>query len=105
MPTKIIRLKDGTLVEAEASPDERQQISGGAAQRVDSALDSIEPLLLRACSPLKGAWDKLKDVGLNVDSIELELGLSFEGEGNLFVTKAKAGANFTVKVSMRRPQA
>jgi hypothetical protein len=35
---------------------------------------------------------------MNIEQAEIELGLSFEGEGNLYVTKSKLGANLTVKL-------
>jgi Trypsin-co-occurring domain 1 len=98
--TKLIELSDGILVEAEVSPDEATQIAGGAASRVESSLDRIEPVLLNVCKPISSVWNTITD--LHVDHVEVEIGLSFEGEGNVFLTKAKAGANLTVTLSLSK---
>ncbi len=100
MATKLIRLTDGTLVEAEVPDNEARQISGGAADRVDKALDTLEPVLLNACKPVIGVWKSLRQE-VTVSEVNVELGLSFEGEGNLYITKAKAGANLTVKLVIK----
>jgi Trypsin-co-occurring domain 1 len=101
MASKLIELSDGVMVEAEVSPDEATQIAGGAASRVEASLDRIEPVLLSVCRPITSVWSAITD--LQVDHIEVEIGLSFEGEGNVFLTKAKAGANLTVTLSLSRP--
>jgi hypothetical protein len=46
-------------------------------------------------SPLLGRRSVKK---MNIEQAEIELGLSFKGEGNLYVTKSKLGANLTVKL-------
>ncbi len=97
MPTKLIKLDDGLLMEVDVPEDQAQQISGGMAQRVAASMEKIRPVLHTVVASIKDSWDDLsKDV--RVQQAELEIGLSFEGEGNLYVTKAKAGANFTVRL-------
>lgn len=100
MSTKLIELEDGVLVEIAAAPGDAEQISARAADRVGESLGSIEPLLRRVCRPVIGVWQELSRE-MQIESAEIELGLSFEGEGNLYITKAKAGANFTVKLTLR----
>lgn len=102
MPTKLIRLADGTLVEAEINPGEATQISGGAADRVAGSLERIEPILRNVCQSIASAWSAITE--LDVDHVDVELGLSFEGEGNIFITKAKAGANLTVTLALKKPR-
>lgn len=97
MSTRLIRLDDGTLIEVEASPNEVQQVSSRAADRVHESLASIQPLLIGACRPVIAAWRELNRE-MTIDQAEIELGLSFEGEGNIYITKAKAGANLTIKL-------
>ena len=101
MSTKLIRLADGTLVEAEVSPGEATQISGGAARRVESSLERVEPILTNVCRSIAKSWDAITD--LHVEKVSVELGLSFEGEGNIFVSRAKAGANLVVTLTLTRP--
>lgn len=101
MATKLIRLADGTLVEAEVAESEARPISGGAADRVASAIDRIGPVIVGVCRPVAEAWSAMSEQ-VRVDAVEIELGLSFEGEGNVFVTKTKAGANLTVRLTLSR---
>ena len=100
MATKLIELGDGTLVEVEVPPDQAQAISGGLADRVNETFDKIRPILVKTCRPIADAWIEInKD--MNIEQAEVELGLSFEGEGNLYVTKSKASANLTVKLVLK----
>jgi hypothetical protein len=98
--TKLIELDNEILIEIEVPPNEAQKISGGLADRVNATLDKIRPILLNTCRPIIAAWN---DIGkeIDVDRAEIELGLSFEGEGNLYITKSKAGANLTVKLVLK----
>lgn len=95
--SKLIELEEGILVEIEVPSNQVEQISGGAADRVNSTLNKIKPILINACKPVSSAWKELnKD--MNIEKAEIELGLSFEGEGNIYITKTKAGANLTIKL-------
>jgi hypothetical protein len=38
---------------------------------------------------------------MQIEQAEIQIGFSFEGEGNLYVTKSKAGANLTVKMVLK----
>jgi hypothetical protein len=61
------------------------------------SLIRLQPVLMKVCRPIVSAWTELnKD--LCVEKAEIELGLSFEGEGNLFITKAKTQANLSIKL-------
>ena len=100
MGTKLIELEDGTLVEVEVSEEQVQPISGGFAEKVSGTFDKIRPILLKTCQPIVSVWKELNKE-MHIDQAEVTLGLSFEGEGNLFVTKSKAGANVTVKLVIK----
>ncbi len=100
MPTKLIELDDSTLVEVEVPADQAQQISGGFADKVSATFDKIQPILVKTCRPIIAAWKEINQ-DMNIDHAEIELGFSFEGEGNLYVTKSKAGANLTVKLVLK----
>ena len=97
MLTKLIELNDGTFVEVEASPDQAEQISGGFADKVNTSFDKIQPILIRTCRPITAAWKEISNE-LDIEQAVIEIGLSFEGEGNLFVTKSKARANLLIKL-------
>ena len=100
MATQLIRLKDETLVEVEIVSDASEPISGGSARRVNATLESLTPLLVKTCQPIVLAWKEIKQ-SIKVDSAEIELGLSFESEGNLYIAKSKAGANLKVKLTLK----
>lgn len=100
MATKLIRLEDGTLIEVDIPPDQAQQIAGGFAEKVNATFDKIRPILINTCRPIMAAWQEISQE-MSIEQAEIELGLSFEGEGNLYVTKSKAGANLTVKLTLK----
>lgn len=100
MATKLIELEDGTLVEVEIPGDQVQQISGGFADKVNATFDKIHPLLVNTCRPIIAAWREL-DNDMYIEEAEIELGLSFEGEGNIYVTRTTAGANLTVTLKLK----
>jgi hypothetical protein len=100
MVTKLIELEDGTLVEIEAMGDQVQEISGGFADKVNATFDKVKPLLIKACRPIVAACQELNKE-ISIDKAEVELGLNFEGEGNLYITKSKAGANLKITLKFK----
>jgi hypothetical protein len=38
---------------------------------------------------------------VDLEQVEIELGLSFEAEGNIYITKANLGANLTVRMTLK----
>ncbi len=103
MASKLIRLEDGTLVEVEVPEDEVRQIAGSKAEKVTAAFDEIKPVLLKTCQPIAAALKEVRDeVGL--EQVEMELGLSFEVEGNVYITKAKLGANLIVRMTLKNQE-
>ncbi|MBD2069001.1 hypothetical protein H6F93_15975 [Leptolyngbya sp. FACHB-671] len=104
MATKLIQFEDGTLVEVEVSPDQVHPISGGAAARidatVDATLDRVKPLLLKVCHPIKAVWNEVNQ-DMEVETAEVQVGLSFEAEGNIYIAKSKAASNLTIKLVLR----
>jgi hypothetical protein len=100
MATKLIQLEDGLLVEAEVPEDQAEPISGGAVERVNSTLDGIEPLLVKACKPIAAAWQQLSGE-VQIDYAQIALGVNFTGEGSVYIAKATAGANLTVTLVLK----
>ena len=100
MATKLIELEDGILVEVEVPEEQSQQISGGFAERVNITFEKIKPVLLKVCYPITETWKELSKE-MQIEQAEVELGLSFEGEGNLFITKSTIGANLKIKLALK----
>jgi hypothetical protein len=100
MSTKLIKLQDGTLVEVDAADASPKEVSGEMAQKVGRSIDSLMPFLLKICKPLRSTWNELNKE-MQIDEAEVELGVSFEAEGNLYVVKAKGNANLVIKLKMK----
>lgn len=100
MATKLIKLEDGTLVEVEVPEEQAKQIAGSAADRVNTTFDKIKPILVKTCRPIAAAWKELNQE-MQIEQAEVEMGFSFEGEGNIYVTKAKASSNLKVKLVLK----
>ena len=100
MATKLIELEDGMLVEVEANEDDAQQISSRAAEAVSSSFNKIKPLLKKAVQPIAEIWKEL-DQDVAIETAEVTINFSFEGEGNIYVTKSKAGSNLSVKLILK----
>ena len=95
MSTKLIRLADDILIEVEADPSAPQKAFGGQIiQKVeDVTLDAIKHVLERVVDATRVLQRDKK-----ADEAEIEFGLSFEAEGNVYVTKLNGTANLTVKL-------
>jgi Trypsin-co-occurring domain 1 len=96
---KLIRLRDGTLVEVEI-PDNQPQKTSGIFSGVNATFEQIKPILIRVCKPIAAAWEEISQ-DVDIDRAEVSIGISFEGEGNLYITKSKASANLTVKLIIK----
>jgi hypothetical protein len=90
MGSKLIRLEDGMLVEVVTAGDEVQQISGR---------DKIKPILLKTCIPIVESVKELRDK-VDVEQVEVEIGLSFNAEGNIYITKTTISANAIIAYAM-----
>ena len=103
MATRLIELQDGTLLEIEVPGQQMQQIAGSTADKIEATLEKIKPILVKACKPIGEIWKEMNET-VYIEQAEVELGLSFEAEGNIYVTKAKANANLTVKLTLKPPK-
>ncbi len=99
MSSKLIELEDGLLVEVEVSPDHAKQISGGMPEQVNKAIDTVRPVLLKACRPIVSVWNELNQE-MSINNAELELQLGFSAEGSVFLAKTSGSANLKVTLSI-----
>ncbi len=101
MASKLIKLQDGTLIEVEVAKDETQQISGGVAKKVDTTLEKIRPVLLKICQPIVTSVKNLRE-DVDLEQVEVEVALSFDLEGNIYVAKTNFGANVLVRMTLKK---
>ncbi|NEQ40203.1 MAG: hypothetical protein F6K40_29755 [Okeania sp. SIO3I5] len=100
MATRLIELEDGILVEAEVPDDEAQPISTNGIKEVKSSFAKVKPILISISRPIAEAWQEInKD--MEIQQAEVEVGFNFEGQGNLYITKAKVGTNLKVKLVLK----
>lgn len=100
MPSRLIQLQDGTLVEIEAGKPQPRELSGSTADRVKAHWDQINPILRNVIKGFSEVWDELNQ-DMEIEKAKVELGLSFEGEGNIYLAKATLGANLVVKLTLK----
>ncbi|NEO57307.1 MAG: hypothetical protein F6K54_32090 [Okeania sp. SIO3B5] len=100
MATRLIELEDGILVEAEVPENEAKPISTNGIKEVKSSFAKVKPILISLSRPIAEAWQEInKD--MEIEQAEVEVGFNFEGEGNLYITKGKAGTNLKVKLVLK----
>lgn len=108
MSTKLIRFNDKkmtnpVLFEVEVRGTQVQQISNSLAEKVERTFDEtlahVGPLLAKVCLPIAEAQKSMKDFDLH--EAEIELGLGFEAEGNVYITKTTANANIYITMRLK----
>jgi hypothetical protein len=104
MATQLIKMKDGTLVEVEQRGKQVREISSKKAQAVNHEIkDTLIPIIKSAVEPIQAAWLELS-ADMAIEKAEIELGIGFELEGNVYIAKSKSNANLTVKLILTPPQ-
>lgn len=102
MATRLIELENGILVEAEVSEDEAEATatSTNLIKGVKSAFAKVKPILISISRPIAEAWQEInKD--MEIEQAEVEVGLNFEGQGNIYIAKGKGGTNLKVKLVLK----
>ena len=100
MATTLIQLADGILVEVDVRDDQARPISGGLARRVTATIEKAIPILAEVGRSVAEASATAFQGG-SVCQAEVELGLSFEAEGQLYIARSQAAANLVVRMSIR----
>ena len=102
MSKKLIELENGLLMEVEIPESEIEMISGGndVIEKVESSLGTIEKMLLQSVQPVINAYNILNQE-IVMEKAEVEVGIGFSAEGNIFVAKGSANANLKVKLVLK----
>jgi len=102
MSKKLIELEDGLMMEVEVPQSEIEMISGGGdmVEKVQSSMGTIEKMLLQSVQPIINTYNTLNQE-VTLDSAEVEVGIGFSAEGNIFIAKGNANANLKVKLVLK----
>jgi len=102
MSKKLIELENGLMLEVEVPQSEIEMISGGGdlVQRVEGSMGIVEKMLIQSVEPIVNAYTQLNQEVV-LDTAEVEIGIGFSAEGNVFVAKGSANANLKVKLVLK----
>jgi len=107
MPTKFLELKDGVIVEIGAPTALREEMHTSTAEQVNTTMRMVASMVGDIVRPLGDAFSHLYDaldVPIAVETAEVELGLSFSAEGQIFIAKSKAEGTLKIKVVFKTTQ-
>ncbi len=101
MAMKLIKLDNGLMMEVEITQDEIEEISGSygdeVIERVKSSMGAVESIIKESIKPIVSAYETLnQDVVL--EKAEVEIGIGFSAEGNIFIAKGEGSANLKVRL-------
>jgi len=100
-PTLLVKTQDGVLFEVDAVPGSAVAIAGGSIEILSAKLDSVGDIVQTVSEKIASAIQKLEEQ-YRIPEIEIELGVAFGAEGNLFVTKSTLNANLKIKIKVQR---
>lgn len=92
---------DGVLIEVEAREIQEVRAAAGEVTRtIGRSFSSIADTLKTITKPFVETWKELsKDVSIEEAKITLSVGMT--AEGNFYVVKGEANANFEIELTMR----
>ena len=100
MSKKLIELDNGLLMEVEIPQSEIEMISGGSddmIKKVQSSMGTVEKILVQSVKPITNVYNALNQEVV-LEKAEVEIGIEFSAEGNIFIAKGNANANLKVKL-------
>lgn len=99
--SKIVSLQDGTLIEIESEQAGLEECSyDSSRKKLKKSLSDIKPFLVNVAGQFRDTLTAIEK-NVNVDSMQVQVGLSFEGEGNVYIVKGKAGASLNVTLTLK----
>ena len=107
MSTVFLELGDGVLVEIGPPSGPRTEMHTSTAEQVNTTMRMVASKAGDIVRPLAATFGQLNDaldVPVVVDTAEVELGLSFSAEGQIFIAKSKAEGTLKIKVVFKTTQ-
>jgi Trypsin-co-occurring domain 1 len=101
MASHYLQMDDGIIVEVGSPGDRRQEMHESALEQVDAKIESAGNLIEKVVRKIGASFIHMHealDVPIEVESAEVEMGLSFSAEGWIFITKAKAEGSLSIKI-------
>lgn len=96
--TEIIPLADGIQVEVDVA--EGRRAVSTASDIATKGWNQVEGVLRQITGPFVNVYrDLAKDA--SISEIAVEVGLSFQAEGGIFVVKARGTANLNVTIKLK----
>ena len=101
MAKKLIELENGLMMEVDIPQSEIEMISGGGdvVERVDKSISTVESILVKSVEPITKAYNALNQ-DMILEKAEVEIGIGFSAEGNIFIASGKGSANLKVKLTL-----
>ncbi len=105
MAKKFIELENGLMMEVDIPQSEIEMISGGSdvVEKVDKSISAVKEVLIKSIEPITEAYKALNEE-VTLERAEVEIGIGFSAEGNIFVAKGKGSANLKVKLVLAPKQ-
>ena len=99
MAKKFIELENGLMMEVDIPQSEIEMISGGSdvVEKVDKSISAVKEVLIKSIEPITEAYKTLNQEVI-LEKAEVEIGIGFSAEGNIFIAKGKGSANLRVKL-------
>lgn len=99
MSKKLIELNNGLMMEVEVPESEIEMISGGddMVSKVQASMGTVETMLIQSVQPIINTYNTLNQE-VTLERAEVEIGIGFSAEGNVFIAKGSASANLKVKL-------
>jgi len=102
MAKKLIELENGLVMEVDAPKSDIEMISanGDVVDKVKTSMGKVEKMLIQSVQPIVNVYKGL-DKEVLLEKAEVEIGIGFSAEGNIFVAKGNANANLKVKLVLK----
>lgn len=99
MSKKLIEMDNGLMMEVEIPQQEIEMISGGndIVEKVEQSMSAVEKVLVQSIQPITHAYNTISQE-IVLEKAEVEIGIGFSAEGNIFVAKGSGSANLKVKL-------
>ena len=96
---QLIKFKEGITVEVAENPNRVQAVSGKAADKVASGFESATEVLSSIIKTVSRSIKKELEAA-GVAEAELEFGVGFSIEGNIYITKTTGEGNLSVRMKV-----